>query len=92
MSDPVGSVRVWVAYAIEQICISDEDVIWGLIAALQDSEWFVRSRVATGLGTIGVHSKGAKLALKNALKDPNQTVRKNAGMALRKINHDSNTE
>ena len=92
MSDPVGSVRVWVAYAIEQIGISDEDVIWGLIAALQDSEWFVRSRVATGLGKVGARSQEAQLALKNALEDSNQAVRKNAEMALQKINHDPKTE
>ena len=43
LSDPVGSVRVWVAYAIEQIGTSNEAAIRGLVSSLQDSEWFVRS-------------------------------------------------
>ena len=79
----MGSVRVWVVYAIEQVGVSNQDVIQGLIAASQDSEWFVRSRAVIGLGKVGISSVEAKLALKNALEDSNQTVRKNAEMALR---------
>ena len=52
----------------------------------------MRSRVATGLGKVGARSQEAQLALKNALEDSNQAVRKNAEMALQKINHDLKTE
>ncbi len=53
--------------------------------ALKDPESNVRYRAAQALGRIGPEAKAAAPALKEALKDENELVRKATGEALRKI-------
>ena len=56
-----------------------------LAKALKDEEGDVRMHAARSLGRMGNEAKTATAALNEALKDPDERVRKDASQTLEKI-------
>jgi HEAT repeat protein len=76
--------RVFAFSAIASIGPEPEDIPM-LIRALGDKQRNVRIQAARGLGNLEAQSKEAIGALRNALRDEDESVRKFAASALTKI-------
>jgi HEAT repeat protein len=86
LRDPDPRVRDHAARAVEAVGPAANQAVPALIENLQyPTDWEVRRSAARALGSIGRKAQEAVPALKNALSDPDESVRLEAAEAIKKI-------
>lgn len=80
LADPYAGVRLATARALDRVGAEASPIIPDLVRTLRDPDVFVRIALATAIGSIGPES--AVMALRRALRDPNEAVRQEAEHAL----------
>ncbi len=88
LEDPISFVRVWAAAALGAVDPTNPDSVPALIQCMHDERNFVRSLAAWHLGRLGdelASIKDALPELKQLLADEDQSVRREAGLALKRL-------
>jgi HEAT repeat protein len=89
LKDKESFIRVWAANAVAKIePKKKQDAIATLEKGLEDPAGFVRSLSASFLGALGSDCDGIQAvlpALERCLKDPDQSVRGEAALAIKRI-------